>query len=172
MVAAIEAGDQHQPHRQPCWETHIATAYNSRATCLIMKVKQAIVVFLILRTSAPLEHVHFLRANLRAPITSVSRTQPLAIRIFRSVQPVLSTTSMNNRQLSTHTPLTLEVCRFTVFFHWTTDFLSFYVCLEREFAPKANMECITRIGIGCSTCVLFCLMLWSAFLWSGESRPL
>jgi hypothetical protein len=28
------------------------------------------------------------------------------------------------------------------FLHWTTDSVSFYVCLGREFAPKTNMECI------------------------------
>jgi hypothetical protein len=61
------------------------------------------------------------------------------------------------------------------FFHWTTDFVSFYVCLGREFAPKTNMECIFFIAppvltIGVAIIYSFVLCSLTAFWWPGGSR--
>jgi hypothetical protein len=65
------------------------------------------------------------------------------------------------------------------FLHWTTDFVSFYVGLGREFLPKANMECIFFIAspvltgsIGAVIVYAFVLCPVTAFWWPGGSRAL
>jgi hypothetical protein len=62
------------------------------------------------------------------------------------------------------------------FLHWTTEFVSFYVDLGREFAPKANRECSFFIAppvlsIGAATVYSFVLFSVTAFGWPKEVAP-
>jgi hypothetical protein len=59
------------------------------------------------------------------------------------------------------------------FLHWTTDFVSFYVGLGREFVPKANRECSFFIAspvLSTGAAIVYSLILWcvTTFWWPEE----
>jgi hypothetical protein len=39
-----------------------------------------------------------------------------------------------------------KIVQLVGFLSWTTDCVSFYFCLGREFSPKANMKCISFVA--------------------------
>jgi hypothetical protein len=48
------------------------------------------------------------------------------------------------------------------FLQWTTDFVSFYVCLGRKLAPKANMECTFSLLLQSLVLAAMCTPLFYA----------